>query len=182
MSPILSSQELATQLDPLLIRAGLFSLVSLQKLSPDLNRFREQLTQRLPTVWFGAPWGSWSFFGMSRADQFDDTNIAQFMDQVFEIACSLFSSKEQWVIETGIATVSGTRPLGVFGRILFVWESIPRIVISQVQGAKRSRSFGRCCIVPWVAVLPERRVYGHKGLPFTMGAPSVNAIQRLISG
>lgn len=180
MPAILNTHELSERLDPIIGRAGLFPLSALQQLSPDLERFRQELSRELPAVWFGAPWGSWSFFGVHQADQLNETSVARFMDRIFEIGRGLFSSEEQWVFHTGSATLSGRGPLGVFGRVLFVWESMPQVTISQVQRAKRSTSFGRCCIVPWVVVLPERRVYGHKGLPFTMGAPVVRDIQRLL--
>ena len=102
------------------------------------------------------------------------------MDRVFDIGMGLFASKEKRVFHTGFGAFSGIGVLGVFGRILFAWESIPRVTISQVQRTKRIRLFKRCQIVPWSAVLPDRRVYGHKGLPFTMGAPAVSDVQQLL--
>ncbi len=180
MAVILSAQSLAAQLEPLLERAGLFPAKTL-RLSPDLSTFRDRLIEALPSSWLGAPWGSWAFFSVVHADTLARTQIEQLMDHLFETSQHLMRSRESWVFHTAAGTLSGTGPLGIYGRVLFVWEAAPNVAIPDVQRMKRSRFLKKYAIVPWAAVLLARRVYGHRGLPLTMGAPSVRDLQQLIS-
>ena len=175
MPLVLSLQALTEQLDPVLRRAGYAPYPSLRA-SGEPEALIRRLAQETSALWIGAPWGSVSFIGVRQADQLDAAGLAHVMDRVFETAFGLLPWTGQLVFASGAAV-----QLGVFGRILFVWESPPRVPVEQVQRTKRGQLFKKCYVVPWSVVLPERRIYGHKGLPLTMGAPSVSELQRLLN-
>ena len=177
MSPVVSTQELTERLDPLLNRAGYVPLASLT-VSGDAKRSFQELAHVLPTFWVGAPYGSLSFVGACQADRLDETTVTQLMDRIFRIALDLLLWTGQLVFHGGLGPAVR---LGVFGRVLFVWESSPQVAVQKVQRIKRIHWFKKCQVVPWIVVLPHRRVYGHHGLPFTMGPPTVHEIQQLLS-
>ena len=173
---MLSLQALTEHLDPLLRRLGYVPSRLLQ-FSGEPEALVGRLAQETPICWMGAPWGSLSFIGVCHADRLDEANVAQVMDRTFNVALGLLPWTGQLVFHGGLGPAV---QLGVFGRILFVWESTPRLTIAQVHRMKCGRFFKKCYVVPWAVVLPERRVYGHQGLPFTMGAPSSGEIQDLL--
>lgn len=178
MATLLSTQTLTERLNPILTSAGYAPYASLQ-LSGEPQTLMQQLAKDVPALWMGTPWGSLSFFGVRQADRLDQTSLAQLMDRAFKVALGLLPSTGQLTFKAGLGARSVG--LGVYGRILFVWESTPNLAIGKVQQAKRGQFLKKCYVVSWAAVLPEERVYGHKWLPFTMGAPSVSDIQRLLT-
>ena len=175
--PVLHAQALTEQIDPILRRAGYTPCASLQ-LSSDLAALTRPFVEETSALWMGEPWGSISFFGVRQADALDEAAISSLIDRFFAAAQDLLPFTGQLVFHGGLGPAVR---LGVFGRLLLVWESTPRVAVARVRSIKRIQWLKKCHVVPWAAVLPERRAYGHRGLPFTMGAPAVQEIQRLLT-